>query len=100
MSDENDYFKKLDSEAKAKMKAKLEEQRVEAEKAERKQLHWHKCGKCGGEMATELFRGIEIERCNDCGAVLLDPGELQELAGADESAMFNSFFTMFGSKRT
>lgn len=99
MSDEDDYFKKLDQEAKAKLKAKLDAQREEAEKAARKELHFNKCGKCGSDMATELFRGIEIERCGNCGAVLLDPGELEALAGEDEGAMFSSFFSMFGSKR-
>lgn len=99
MSDEDDYFKKLDQEAKAKLKAKLDAQREEAEKAARKELHFNKCGKCGSDMSTELFRGIEIERCHNCGAVLLDPGELETLAGEDEGAMFSSFFSMFGSKR-
>lgn len=100
MSDEDDYFKKLDQEAKAKLKAKLDAQHAEAEKAARKDLHFNKCGKCGSDMATEMFRGIEIERCHSCGAVLLDPGELEDLAGEDQSAVFSSFFSMFGAKRS
>jgi Zn-finger nucleic acid-binding protein len=36
-------------------------------------------------MDTQLFKGVEIERCAGCGAVLLDPGELEELAGKDQS---------------
>lgn len=100
MADEEEYFRKLDQEAKAKLKAKLDAQQHEADLAQRKELHFKKCGKCGGDMSTTVFRGLEIEVCGDCGAVLLDPGELQTLAGADSTAMFSSFFSMFGGKRS
>lgn len=39
-------------------------------------------------MDTTIFKGVEIERCPSCGAVLLDPGELEELAGEDQSGFF------------
>ncbi len=98
MSDEEEYFKKRDMEAKAKLKAKLDAQRAEAEKAACKELHYFKCGKCGCDMITQVFRGIEIERCQHCGSVLLDPGELEELAGDDQSSMIKGFFSVFGGK--
>lgn len=98
MSDEDEYFKKRDMEAKAKLKAKLDAQKAEAEKAARKEMHYLKCGKCGSDMATQVFRGIEIERCGSCGAVLLDPGELEELAGEDQSGMISNFFSVFGGR--
>lgn len=99
MSDEDEYFKKRDMEAKAKLKAKLDAQRAEAEKASRKELHFLKCGKCGSDMTTQVFRGIEIERCDHCGAVLLDPGELETLAGDDDTDTFTSFFSFFGGQK-
>ena len=43
-------------------------------------------------METKLFKGVEIEICPNCGAVLLDPGELEQLAGKDESSFFASLF--------
>lgn len=98
MSDEDEYFKKRDMEAKAKLKAKLDAQKAEAEKAARQEMHYLKCGKCGSDMATQVFRGIEIERCGTCGAVLLDPGELEELAGEDQSGMISNFFSVFGGR--
>jgi hypothetical protein len=98
VSDEDEYFKKRDMEAKAKLKAKLDAQKAEAEKAARMELHFLKCGKCGSDMVTQVFRGIEIERCGNCGAVLLDPGELEELAGDDQSDLITSFFSVFGGK--
>jgi len=98
VSDEEEYFKKRDMEAKAKLKAKLDAQKAEAEKAARKELHYLKCGKCGSDMLTQVFRGIEIERCQNCSSVLLDPGELEQLAGDDQSGMITSFFSVFGGK--
>ena len=32
-------------------------------------------------MEPKIFQGVEIDICPSCGAVLLDPGELEELAG-------------------
>ena len=98
MADEDEYFHKQDQEAKAKLKAKLDAQQAEADKAARKELHYLKCGKCGSDMATTVFRGLEIEVCGACGAVLLDPGELETLAGEDHTGLFTSFFSMFGGK--
>ena len=36
-------------------------------------------------MAPQTFRGVTIDLCPDCGSVLLDPGELEQLAGKDDS---------------
>lgn len=96
MADEEEYFHKQDQEAKARLKAKLDEQQAEAARAARRELHHLKCGKCGADMKTFAFRGIDIEECTECKAVLLDPGELQALAGADRTDAFASFFSMFG----
>lgn len=94
---EDEYFKRIEEEQKAKLREKVAAKEAEASKAELKELHWNKCGKCGTDMDTKVFRGVEIEQCPSCGAVLLDPGELEQLAGADNTAVFTSFFSMFGS---
>jgi hypothetical protein len=99
VADEDDYFRKLDQEAKAKLKSKLDEQQAETARGERRLLHHGRCGKCGGDLAAQVFRGIEIDVCSDCGSVLLDPGELQTLAGQDSTDTLSSFFSMFGSKK-
>ena len=91
---EDDYFTQIDREKKAKMKAKLDEQAQAKALEERKALHWNKCGKCGADMNTKGFKGVEIEVCPECGAVLLDNGELEQLAGEDSSGVLR---TMFGS---
>lgn len=98
MADEDDYFRKIDQEAKAKLKVRLDEQQALLARDERRILHHQKCGKCGGSLAPQVFRGLEIDVCADCGSVLLDPGELETLAGQDSTATLASFFSMFGSK--
>ncbi len=93
---EDEYFTRIEQEQKAKLKAKLDESERSRALTERMALHHHKCGKCGADMDTRAFRGIEIELCPECGAVLLDPGELEALAGTDRTDVFSSFFSIFG----
>ena len=47
-------------------------------------------------MIQKLFKGIEIDLCPSCGAVLLDPGELEELVGEDESSVVQTVAELFG----
>jgi hypothetical protein len=81
---ESEYFHRQEQEKLAKLKATQEAEARTAEAAERRALHHLRCGKCGDKMNTELFKGIDIEVCPTCGAVLLDPGELEKLVGNDE----------------
>ncbi len=99
MSQEEKYFKKIESEQKAKLKASQDAKAAAEALVALKELHYLKCGKCGHDMRTEVFRGVEIEICNACSAVLLDPGELGILAGEDNSAWASSFFNVFGSSK-
>ncbi|MAY80496.1 MAG: hypothetical protein CL930_06875 [Deltaproteobacteria bacterium] len=92
---EAEYFHSLQQEQLAKLKEIVAMENAEEAATAAKELHFHKCGKCGADMKTEIFKGVEIERCPACGAVLLDPGELEELAGKDQSGFFSS---LFGSK--
>ena len=94
LTSEEEYFHRQQVEQLAKLREVAAMESAEAAMAAAKELHFHKCGKCGADMKTELFKGVEIERCA-CGAVLLDPGELEQLAGADESGFFSA---LFGSK--
>ena len=44
-------------------------------------------------------RVTAIEICPSCGAVLLDAGELEELAGKDESGVFDTIADLFSFSR-
>jgi uncharacterized protein len=88
---EEEYFHKQAVEQLARLREIAAIDNAEAAAKAARELHFHKCGKCGADMATEIFKGVEIERCG-CGSVLLDPGELEQLAGKDESGFFADLF--------
>ncbi|MEE2827796.1 MAG: zf-TFIIB domain-containing protein [Myxococcota bacterium] len=95
-SPEEEYFARLEAEKKARLAAILEDEEAKVRAEEVKALHYLHCGKCGQEMITTHFKGVEIEVCPACGAVLLDPGELQQLAGEDRSRLLTSIAGVFG----
>lgn len=95
---EEDYFARLAREKKEALHAKMEAEDAAKALVDRKTLHFNKCGKCGGDMHPKLFKGVEIDICDECGAVLLDPGELQELAGEEGHAVTGLFGFFFGGQ--
>lgn len=46
---------------------------------ELKSLHWMKCPKCGGDMASRQLLDITIDKCSQCEGVFFDRGELEGL---------------------
>lgn len=92
---EEDYFARQDREKIEKLKAKATAEHVGQEAEALKALHYLRCGKCGTKMGTQTFKGVEIEICPACGAVLLDAGELETLAGKDESGVFGTIADLF-----
>ena len=92
---EDEYFARREQEKRAALAARLKDEKAAEERQARQVLHYHKCGKCGMDMETRVFRGVEIEICPECGAVLLDPGELEALAGGDKSGIFKAFGELF-----
>lgn len=97
---EEEYFRRLDAEQKAALAEQVKAEQAAKAAAERKALHGGHCGKCGGALAPQAFRGVEIDVCGECGSVLLDPGELEQLAGKDESGTVARLAALFGVKRT
>ena len=97
---EEDYFARLDRERLDKIKTKQDASEAEAEAQRLREVHHHRCGKCGSTMSTTLFRGVDIEVCDDCGAVLLDKGELHALAGEDKSGVLSGLLSLFPGRDT
>ena len=92
---EAEYFARLDREKKAAIAEEIAAEKAKAEREERKKIHHLRCGKCGGQLEEKAFRGVTIDICASCGAVLLDPGELEALAGKDESGALTSLARFF-----
>jgi len=93
---EDEYFARIEAEKKARLAAILADEASVARAAELKSLHHMHCGKCGQKMASTHFKGVEIEVCTVCSAVLLDPGELETLAGEDQAGVIASIASAFG----
>lgn len=85
---EDEYFAREERE-------KLERQRETARKAsaaaERK-THFMKCPKCGADLKTEEFHGIQIERCPEDNGVWLDAGELDAVAAHEDKGLLGRVF--------
>ena len=96
---EAEYFARLDREKKASLAEQVAAEKAQAEKEEHAKLHFMRCGKCGGELAPHPFRGVTIDVCGGCGAVLLDPGELETLAGKDDSGALASLARFFARSK-
>ncbi|MFT5684425.1 MAG: ribosomal protein S27E [Myxococcota bacterium] len=96
---EEDYFRQQDQEKLRVMREEAALKKAAEEEAERRKLHHFKCGKCGHDMATQIFKGIEIEVCSSCSAVLLDPGELEQLVGEDEGGRVKALADFFSFTR-
>ncbi len=80
---EDEYFARMERE-------KLERQRAEAAKAaqasERKS-HYMKCPKCGQDLKTEGFHGIQIDRCPDCNGIWFDAGEVDTIMAHEDKGL-------------
>jgi len=72
---EDEYFAKREAEI---LRARREAA-AKAEKDSARKLHFMKCPKCGGDLKTEEYRGIQIDRCPDCLGVWFDAGESEQL---------------------
>ena len=99
---EEEYFKKIQAEKLEAIKARQESAAAAEAYEARKALHYNKCGRCGADMKARMFQGVEIDVCPECGTVLLDPGELETLAGEDHTGVINSvaeFFRFSSAKK-
>lgn len=95
VTQEDEYFIRQDREKLEKIRQQEQEAAHKAAQDARRAAHFHKCGKCGADMDTQVFKGVEVEVCPECGAVLLDAGELETLAGKDATGAFGVLGDLF-----
>lgn len=72
---EEEYFAKREAEILRARRAAAERVALEAER----RSHYLKCPKCGGDLVSEDYQGVQIERCPEDGGIWLDAGELEAL---------------------
>lgn len=81
---EEEYFARQEVDKKMRLSKERSEVMVAKEREDRKKLHWMHCSKCGMELHTITFKGFILEKCFDCGAVVLDADEFDKLAGSED----------------
>jgi len=85
MSNEEEYFARENAEKLRKLALEQTRALAQAQKEELKALHWMHCPKCGMELQTVQFRGLDIDRCFSCGVTVFDAGELEKLGITEET---------------
>ena len=96
---EEEYFARVEAQKTEQLAKEIAKKEAEEAADSLKELHYLHCGKCGKKMDTTTFKGVEIEVCPNCGAVLLDPGELESLAGEDQAGVVGMIAELFGFKK-
>ncbi|HWV39619.1 MAG TPA: zf-TFIIB domain-containing protein [Vulgatibacter sp.] len=97
LSNEEEYFARENAEKLRKLALERSRELAQAQKEEMKRLHWMRCPKCGMELQTVEFRGVDIDRCFSCGATVFDAGELEKLGVTEEKsgAIMKSILNIF-----
>ena len=73
---EDEYFARENAELLRRQRDRMEATRAEEER----KSHYMKCPKDGHNLFTTVYQHVSIDRCEHCGGVWLDPGELDALA--------------------
>ena len=89
---EEQYFKQQELEMKKKFEIERETYRAAQEKENINKLHFMKCPKCYSDLKEEDYKEkVNIDRCQHCGGVWLDAGELEMLVEL-EHGFISGFF--------
>ncbi|MCM8525103.1 MAG: zf-TFIIB domain-containing protein [Lentisphaeraceae bacterium] len=75
-------------EKEAAYRKQLQQERLDAKKAQEKEAHWMKCPKCGSDMVEKEMDNVMIDQCTDCHGIYFDAGELDLILKREESKSF------------
>jgi hypothetical protein len=93
---EDEYFAREDAEKLYRLHQERRKNEDAKKREEEKQLHWMKCPKCGYGLEHIQLRNHTVDKCFSCGAVVLDAGELEGIAGKEHGDGFlHSFMNLF-----
>jgi Zn-finger nucleic acid-binding protein len=93
---EDEYFAKEEANRLHALAVEKQRATAAADAEALKKQHWMHCPKCGFDLDTISFRGIQIDRCFHCGGTWLDHGELEQLVGTGEPAgLLKALVSMF-----
>ncbi len=85
---EDEYFVRKEKELLEKLQTKTQGEK----KAQIKDLCRMRCPKCGEPLKERSFQKIQIDQCTGCGGIWLDSGELEQVAGKEETSFLGKLF--------
>lgn len=97
-SPEEEYFAREQAEKLRKLALQRQKELAEAERKQLRELHYMHCPKCGSELHTISFRGIDIDHCFACGGNWLDQGELEKIAAKEGGTVTQAILNLFKGK--
>jgi hypothetical protein len=91
---EEDFFRRKEQEAIEKIRA----QRMAEEQAQQSAASALQCPRCDGTLEEITYEEVLIDRCNKCGGVWLDAGELEHLTVQDEGSILGRWWKSLSGK--
>ncbi len=85
---EEEYFARRDAELLRQQRQQL--QRAAAEAA--RKAHYMKCPKCGYDLITGAWHGVQIDQCTNCHGLWFDAGEAESVLAHPEPNMIARVF--------
>ena len=85
---EEEYFARRDAELLRQQREAARKTQTEAER----RSHRMKCPKCGYDLITGEWHGIEVDQCTHCHGLWFDAGEAEGLLRHTEQGIFRRVF--------
>jgi uncharacterized protein with PIN domain len=76
---EDEYFARQEAERLEQSRAEIQRVTIESER----KSHYMKCPKCGADLNTVDYHGVQVDRCPECDGVWFDAGEVESLVEKD-----------------
>lgn len=92
---EEEFFAKEDAEKRRRLALERAKELAAEQVEEQKRLHWMRCPKCGFELSTVSFKGVDIDRCFHCGVTVFDEGELEKIGVKDKDGVVKALVRVF-----
>jgi hypothetical protein len=91
---EEEYVARMEFERRKKTEEEKHKKLREEEKKKLKELHYMRCPKCGMELIEIDYKGIEVDKCSECGGIWLDAGELDAVSKLEKTGL-DKLFSVF-----
>ncbi len=93
---EEKYILKMEEEQLKKLRGECDQKREEERKKFQKESHWMKCPKCGSDLEEINLQSVFIDKCEQCGGIWLDQGELELLVDGQAKMTKGLLKKLFG----